>query len=117
LNNANAPVAGKVPGDKKLRLSGPCYALIRGFERLTWFTDAMQINADGKAESVYVAYWPIVDGKRGEIIRATTMHIQANFFPLPDGGNELALRRTGSALRCRHLPVEGYQYRQKRLPV
>ena len=90
LNNENAPPAKKVPGDKKPRLSGPCYALIRGFEKLTWFTEAMQINADGKAESVHLSYLPIVEGEVGETIRATTMHVQANFLPMPDGTNELA---------------------------
>lgn len=90
LNNANAPPAKKVPGDKKPRLSGPCYAVIRGFERLTWFTEAMQINADGKADSVHLVYSPVVDGELGDIISATTMRLQANFFPMPDGTNELA---------------------------
>lgn len=90
LNNANAPPVKRQPGDKKPRLSGPCYALIKGFERLTWFTESMQINADGKAESVYLSYWPIVDGKLGDLIRVTTMHVQANFLPMPDGTNELA---------------------------
>ncbi len=89
LNNENAPPAKKVPGDKKPRLSGPCYAQINGFERLTWFTEGMQINADGKAESVYMSYEPIVDGEPGDLISATTMHLQANFFPMEDGTNEL----------------------------
>ena len=90
LNNANAPPIERQPGDKKPRLSGPCYAVIKGFERLTWFTEAMQINADGKAESVNLVYSPVVDGELGKIISATTMHLQANFFPMPDGTTELA---------------------------
>ncbi|MCD6395870.1 MAG: LPS export ABC transporter periplasmic protein LptC [Planctomycetes bacterium] len=90
LNNANVPPVERQPGDKKPRLSGPCYALIRGFERLTWFTEGMQINADGKAESVYLSYRAIVDGELGDLISATTMHLQANFMPMPDGTNDLA---------------------------
>jgi len=60
-----------------------------GLNHLTWFTEAMQINADGKAESVYLSYMPIVDGKWGDTISVTTMHLQANFLPMPDGTNEL----------------------------
>ncbi len=89
LNNANVPPAKKVPGDKKPRLSGPCYALVRGFERLTWFIEGRQINAVGKAESVYLSYLPVVDGKWGDLVSVTTKHVQANFLPMPDGTSEL----------------------------
>jgi len=89
LNNANVAPVERKPGDKKPRLSGPCYAWVNGFETLTWFTEAMQINAVGKAESVYMSYIPIVDGKEGDTISVTTRGLQANFFPMPDGSNEL----------------------------
>ena len=98
LNNENAPEPDK---DKAQSLSfvRPCYGLIRGFDKLTWFTKAMQINADGKGESVFMAYWPIVDGKRGQIIRGSATHMQANFMPMPDGTDELAtLITTGGIL-------------------
>jgi hypothetical protein len=90
LNNQNAPPRATGEGGGKLSLSGPCFALVRGFDRLTWFTEAMQINADGKEESLHIAYWPIEEGRRGQIYRGSTMRLQANFWPLPEGGSELA---------------------------
>jgi len=90
LNNQNAPARPAAGEKNRLNLSGPCFALVRGFDRLTWFTEAMQINADGKDEALRLAYWPIEDGRRGQIYRGSTMHLQANFWPVPDGGSELA---------------------------
>jgi len=90
MNNENAPQPDSKDKPKGLSFQQPCFGLVRGFDKLTWFTEAMQINADGKDESVFMAYWPIENGKRGRITRGSTTHLQTNFIPLPDGTNELA---------------------------
>jgi hypothetical protein len=88
LNNKNAPPPPPGAAGGKLSLSGPCFALVKGFDKLTWFTEGMQINADG--EELYLAYWPIEGGRWGRITSGQTQHLQANFWPLPEGGSELA---------------------------
>lgn len=90
LNNQNVPARTADEGGGKLSLSGPCFARVRGFDRLTWFTEAMQINADGKDESLDFSYIAVENGKLGQRIDGATTHLQANFWPLPDGGSELA---------------------------
>lgn len=90
LNNENAPVRPSAGAERKFSLDGPCYARVRGFDMLTWFTEAMQINAVSRQEALHLAYQPISDGRLGQRIYGSTARLQANFWPLPDGGNELA---------------------------
>ena len=90
MNNKNIPEPEKSDKRGSLSFNRPAFGLVRGFDRLTWFTQAMQINADGRKDSLYLGYWPIIDGKRGRIVRGATTHLQANFIRLPDGTDELA---------------------------
>jgi hypothetical protein len=96
INNENAPPPDKDEADKKISLQRPCYALIKGFDKLRWFTTGNRITADGKTESVNMNYLPLVEGKRGQLISAAATHIEVNFTETASGRSELAkLRTTG----------------------
>lgn len=98
MNNSNAPEPTAQDKAGSLSFQRPCYGLVRGFDKLTWFTDAMQINADGKEDSLFMAYWPIEKGQRGLITRGSMTHLQANFMTMPDGTNELATLITAGGI-------------------
>jgi len=101
INNENAPVPAKQEADKKINLQRPSYALIRGFDKLRWFTTANRITADGKTKSVNMNYLPIVEGKLGQVTHAATTHIEANFTETPSGQSELATLHTTGGVTYR----------------
>lgn len=104
INNENAPApTQKEEADKKISLQRPCYALIEGFDKLRWFTTANRITADGKTKSVNINYLPIVKGKRGQVTRAATTHIEANFTETASGRSELATLRTTGGVTYREV--------------
>lgn len=90
INNENAPASGD-DKDSKLSLKKPCFALVEGFDRLKWMPQDKRITADGKEKSVNMAYLPIVDGKRGQVVRSSVTHMQADFVETVMGRSELAM--------------------------
>ena len=98
MDNSKAPEPVGEDKAGSLSFQRPSFGLVDGFDKLTWFTDTMQINVDGKEDSVRMAYQPIENGVRGAIIRGTTTHLQANFMPMPDGTNELATLITAGGI-------------------
>ncbi len=103
INNENAPAPAKQKAGKKISLQRPCYALIEGFDKLRWFTTANRITADGKTKSVNINYLPIVEGKRGQVVRAATTHMTANFTETGAGRSELATLRTSGGVTYREV--------------
>ncbi|HIJ66709.1 MAG TPA: LPS export ABC transporter periplasmic protein LptC [Planctomycetes bacterium] len=103
INNENAPMPSEQEADKKISLQRPCYALIRGFDELRWFTTANRITADGKTNSVNVSYLPIVEGNLGQIVRAATTHLEANFTETESGQSELATLYTTGGVTYREV--------------
>jgi len=103
INNENAPTPSEQEADKKISLQRPCYALIRGFDELRWFTTANRITADGKTDSVNMSYLPIVEGKLGRVVRAATTHIEANFREISTGQSELATLHTTGGVTYREV--------------
>ena len=101
INNENAPAPAKQEVDRKINLQRPCYALIRGFDKLRWLTTANRITADGKTKSVNMNYLPIVEGKLGQVTHAATTHIEANFTETASGQSELATLHTTGGVTYR----------------
>jgi hypothetical protein len=103
INNANAPAPDKKEADKRISLQRPCYALIEGFDKLRWFTIANRITADGKTESVNIYYLPIVEGKWGQVVRAATTQLEAQFMEVSSGRTELATLKTTGGVTYREV--------------
>ena len=103
INNEHAPTLEKDTGSK-LSLKRPCFALVYGYDKLHWFVPENCIIADGKSNSVNISYLPIVDGRRGQIVRASTSHLQADFVETISGRSELAILKTAGGI---HYEEEG----------
>jgi hypothetical protein len=88
INNENAPTLEKDDG-AKISLKRPCFALIDGFDKLKWSIPKNYITADGKSRSVNMAYLPIANGQKGDIVRASATHLRADFIETVTGRNEL----------------------------
>ena len=87
-----------------MSLKRPCFALIYGYDKLNWLISQNRIIADGKSNSINISYLPIVDGERGQIVRASTSHLQADFIETISGRTELATLRTTGGV---HYEEEG----------
>jgi hypothetical protein len=96
INNENVPPPEKKDEDKRIALERPCFALIKDFDELRWFTKTNRITAEGKTKSVTIGYLPIIDGQWGRVVRAVATHIEADFTETGQGRSELAgLKATG----------------------
>ena len=82
VNNANAPIPVVKPGQPSF--NGPCYAILNGFDSLTWDLGKGNFAADGQHTAVNLSYWPIdADGQMGQIIRGATTHFEATTIETP----------------------------------
>ncbi len=68
-----------------------CYALIQGFEVLEWDMVDQTIVADGREDTMEVAYVPLKDGQVEKYLYVNSQQIQASFLSDTDG--KLTLRR------------------------
>ena len=81
----------------RLNLRKPCWAILDGFEILTYFVGENRIVADaGPQEKLRIDYIPAVEGFYNEFATAKVAHAEALLFEGPGGQTELAtLRATG----------------------
>jgi hypothetical protein len=77
-------------------LQRPCYAVVRNFDTLKYFSETNLIIADSEAEQILIDYFPIVQGQYGQQVSATASHIEAVLYETASGRTELStLRATG----------------------
>jgi len=95
LNNSGVSDPNEQTG--RLNLRKPCWAVLSGFEILTYFVRENRIVADASpGEKLRIDYLPAVDGHYNEYITATASHVEALLFEGPEGQTELStLRATG----------------------
>ncbi len=80
----------------KFSLQRPCYAVVRNFDTLKYFSETNLIIADTKREQILIDYFPIVQGQYGRQVSATTSHIEAVLCETASGRSELStLSATG----------------------
>lgn len=72
-------------------LQRPCFARIENFDSLTWYTEQNRLIAGSEDKTMHIGYWPIVDGKLGQITHTSATKVTADFIETPDGRNELTL--------------------------
>jgi hypothetical protein len=74
----------------KFSLQKPCYAVMRNFDTLKYFSETDLIIVDAGAEQILVDYFPIVQGQHGEQTSATANHIEAALCETASGQTELS---------------------------
>ncbi|MBW8017205.1 MAG: hypothetical protein FVQ82_13560 [Planctomycetes bacterium] len=81
LNNSNAPAVESSNDDPntQVTLKEPCYALMRDFDSLKWYTVKNKVVVEGSSDSVKIQHLPVVDGQYGKITFVAARNIEANF--------------------------------------
>jgi len=95
LNNSKAAEPNEPVG--RFSMQKPCWAVLDGFDTLTYFVRENRIVADaGSQEKLRMDYIPAVDGRYDEHISAKASHVEALLYELPSGQTELSrLTATG----------------------
>ena len=80
----------------RFSLQRPCYAVVRNFDTLKYFSEANLIIADARVEQILIDYFPIVQSQYGQQVSATASHIEAVLYETASGRSELStLSATG----------------------
>jgi hypothetical protein len=87
----NSGIPEPKAGPRGFSLHRPCYAFLRNFDTLKYFSKLNRVIADATSQgTLRIDYIPIVKGKYGEQIVATANHIEAELVKAADGQNELS---------------------------
>lgn len=80
----------------RFSLRRQCYALVQNFDTLKYFLETNQIIAEAESGRVVIDYFPVVDGKYGQIVTAKANRIEAFLYETAAGQTELStLHATG----------------------
>ena len=95
LDNSKASEPNEPVG--RFSMQKPCWAVLDGFDALTYFIRENRIIADaGSQQKLKMDYFPSVDGRFGELVSAKASHVEALLYELPSGQTELStLTATG----------------------
>ena len=74
----------------RFSLQRPCYAVVRNFDTLKYFSEANLIIADAGAEQILIDYFPVIKGQQGQQTSATSNHIEAVLYETASGQTELS---------------------------
>lgn len=74
---------------KRFSLQQPCFAAVRNFDNLKYFTEKNQIIADSKSQELLIDYFPVIQGGYGPPTKITSNRIEADLLETADGKNEL----------------------------
>lgn len=78
LDNSHAVPTGAAEGAKALA-ERPCFARLVGFDTLRWDLNAQTMTADGKEDTLQMAYVPLADGKPEKFLYANSVRFDVNF--------------------------------------
>ncbi len=79
--------------EKKLgrfSLQRPCYAVVRNFDTLKYFSEENLIIADAKNEHMFIDHFPIIQGQYSQQATATANHVEALLYETDKGQTELS---------------------------
>ena len=95
LNNSKASEPNETVG--RFSMQKPCWAVLDGFDTLTYFIRENRIVADtGSQEKLRMYYIPAVDGRYDEHVSVKASRVEALLYELPSGQTELStLTATG----------------------
>ena len=82
LNNSNAKTVESSNGDPntQVTLKEPCYARMKDYDSLKWYTVENKVVVEGSSDSVKIQYLPVVDGQYGKMTFVAARNIEANFI-------------------------------------
>jgi len=86
----NSNVSEPQRGSGKFSLRRRCYAFVRDFDTLKYFSRTNEILADAASQQIILDYIPVGDDGSDEQIRATAGHIKANLVEIAAGQTDLA---------------------------
>ncbi|MCX5633185.1 MAG: hypothetical protein NTW93_05900 [Phycisphaerae bacterium] len=82
----NTAVENSEDSSSKSALTKPCYALIEGFDKLIWDTNALQVKAfSEKSRGVHIGYVPVENNGYGNRITIDTRQVDINYFEPTQG--------------------------------
>ncbi len=94
VDNSRIPETKRRVG--KFGLRKQCYALVDGFDTLTYFIDSDYVIANSETQGIHIGYIPVVKGKEEQVVKATASHVEARLIKAPTGQSELStLSATG----------------------
>ncbi|MGB2864284.1 MAG: hypothetical protein WBC05_13220 [Sedimentisphaerales bacterium] len=95
LDNSKAPEPNEPVG--RFSMQKPCWAVMDGFDTLTYFVRENRIVADTSSqEKLRMDYIPAIDGRYDEHVSVKAFHVEALLYELPSGKTELStLTATG----------------------
>jgi hypothetical protein len=73
----------------KLSLQKPCYAVIQDFASLEYNLKTDRILAQAGRNRINIGYMPIINGREGQVIKATVGRVEAEFVETKTGRTEL----------------------------
>jgi lipopolysaccharide export system protein LptA len=86
----NVAVENSEDSSSKSALNKPCYALVEGFDKLIWDTNALQVKAfSEKSKGVHIGYVPIENNGYGNRITIDTRQVDINYFEPTKGKAQL----------------------------
>jgi hypothetical protein len=92
LDNSHAvAVATDTAAGTKGLAERPCFARMVGFDTLRWDLNAQTMTADGKEDTLQLAYVPLADGKPEKFLYANSVRFDVNFGK--DSAGKTVVRR------------------------
>ncbi len=86
----NSKISDPNAGAGRFSLRRQCYAIVQNFDTLKYFLETNQIIAEAESGRVVIDYFPVVDGKYGQIVTAKANHIEAFLYESAAGQTELS---------------------------
>ena len=73
----------------RFSLRRKCYAFLRNFDSLEFFNSSNRLVADRKGGSLFVDYFPIMEGGREDKVAVTASHVETDILETAQGHREL----------------------------
>ncbi len=97
MDNSKITASGADAG--KFSLRKPCYAFLREFDTLEYFIQENRIVADARSQRLLIDYFPVVNGKYGQQIKAEAGHVVALLTETAEGQTELSTMTTTGGIK------------------
>jgi hypothetical protein len=73
----------------RISLRRKCYAFLRNFDSLEFFSGSNRLVADSRDGSLLVDYFPIIEGGKEDKIAVTASHVEADILETAQGHREM----------------------------
>lgn len=105
LDNSHAVPTGTAQGTKAMA-ERPCFARLVGFDTLRWDLNAQTMTADGKEDTLQMAYVPLAEGKPEKFLFANSVRFDVSFAKDAAGKTVLKRAFTDKGITFRELNAD-----------